>query len=52
MQFMMLNLKKLFLEAERKSKIENFIYFEKHLVFRKNDDPLVFRIFRAERKIH
>jgi len=47
----MLNLKKLFLEAGKMSKIENSAYFEKDVFFSKNDTFRVFRIFRPEGSI-
>jgi hypothetical protein len=47
----MLNLKKIFSEAERRNETENFAYFEKVVFFEKNDSFQVFRIFRPENSI-
>jgi hypothetical protein len=47
----MLNLKKLFSEAAKKSEVENFAYFEKDVFFSENDTFRVFRIFRPEKNI-
>jgi hypothetical protein len=47
----MLNLKKLFSEAERKNEAENLGHFEKDVVFEENDILRVFRIFRSEGNI-
>jgi hypothetical protein len=44
----MLNLKKLFSEAEYKCKVEDTAHFQKDTFFRKNDTFEVFRIFRPE----
>jgi hypothetical protein len=44
----MLNLKKVFLEAEKDSKAKAFVYFEKDMLFYKIDNPSLFRIFRPE----
>jgi hypothetical protein len=44
----MLNLKKLFSKAEKKSEIEKFAHFEKDVFFSKNDIFAVFCIFRSE----
>ena len=45
----MLNLKKLFSEAEKKNKVENFAHFEKDVFFSQNDILQIFRIFRPEK---
>jgi hypothetical protein len=50
MQFMMLNLKKLFSEAERKSEIENFVHFEKHQFFGNMTSPWYFVLFELKEK--
>jgi hypothetical protein len=42
---MMLNLKKIFLEAEKKNEKENFVHSVIDAFFRKNESLLVFRIF-------
>jgi hypothetical protein len=44
----MLNRKKLFSEARKKSKVEDFAHFKKGLFFSKNDAFRAFRIFRPE----
>jgi hypothetical protein len=44
----MLNLEKLFSEAENKKKVENFAHFEKVVFYSKNYTFRVFRIFRPE----
>jgi hypothetical protein len=44
----MLNLKKLFSEAGKKNKVENFANFEEDLCFSINQVSSVFRIFRPE----
>jgi hypothetical protein len=41
----MLNLVKLFSEAEKTNKVQNFGHFEKDMFFSKNDTFAVFRIF-------
>jgi hypothetical protein len=46
----MLNLKKLFSEAGKKSEAENLAHFEKRCVFRKNQHPLNISHFSTERK--
>jgi hypothetical protein len=48
----MLNLKKLFGEAKNKKKVEIFAFFEKVLVFEKNDILRVFCIFRPEGRVY
>jgi hypothetical protein len=48
----MLNLKKLFSEAENKNKVENCTHFGKDVFFDENDILRVFRIFRPEGSIH
>jgi hypothetical protein len=47
----MLNLGKLFLEAEKINKVENVAYFKKVVLFSKNDTFGVFRIFLPEGSI-
>jgi hypothetical protein len=47
----MLNLKQLFLEAERKDKVKNFAHFEKDVCFEESDTFGVSRIFRLEGSI-
>jgi hypothetical protein len=47
-QFLMLNLKMLFSEIEKKKKVENFTHFEKDVFFEENDILRVFRIFRSD----
>ncbi len=48
----MLNLEKLFLEAEKKNKVENFAHFEPDVFFLKRGIFVVFRIFRPEESIY
>ncbi len=48
---MLLNLKKLLSEAEKKNRAENFGYFEKDLFFSKDEVSSVFRVFRPEANI-
>ncbi len=47
----MLNLKKLFSEAENKKKMEDLAHFEKVVIFEKIGILRVFRIFRPEGRI-
>jgi hypothetical protein len=42
---MMLNMKKIFLDAEKKNEVENFAHFQKDVFFRKNDSFQILRIF-------
>ncbi len=48
----MLNLEKLFLEAEKKNKVENFAHFEQDVFFSELGNFVVFRIFRPEGTIY
>jgi hypothetical protein len=50
-QFLMLNLKNLFSEAENKKKTEDLAHFEKVVIFEKIGILRVFRIFRPEGRI-
>ncbi len=47
----MLNLEKLFSEAETKNEVETFAHFEKVVFFSENGTFAVFRIFRSEESI-
>jgi hypothetical protein len=48
---MMMNLKKIFLEGKKWNEVENVVYFEKDVLFRKNESFQVFRIFCPGRSI-
>ena len=52
MQLMMLNMKKSHSECVNQNEAENVAYFERELLFTKNDTRSVFRIFRREEKLH
>jgi hypothetical protein len=47
----MLNLEKLFSEAEKTDKVQNFSHFEKDVFFEKNYTLRIFRIFRPKGSI-
>ncbi len=50
MQFLLLNLKKLFSEAGKKSQVVDLAHFDKKCVFRKNQHPSSISYFSTGRK--
>jgi hypothetical protein len=50
-QFLILNLKKLFSEAEKKNKVENFVHFEKDVFFSRKTTPAQYFVFFYRKEV-